>query len=325
MTNDNVNWLSPIYSNTLTATTSNDFTRVIEKLDVRQPVALRIKRVNVNSPMLETLYICIDNIRVSPPPADIEISKPTTPFDIGYPSVNTLEGRVQCWIDNRPGPDKTSYSGGTRTNVQVVSRWNYIPGVTTPQNWNWISPWQTNTLECIDAGNGSGDGEKWGGAIPPYQDVGILEYYFRGEFNGARYQSPDYTERGWVYQPESPSPKIYSAVLTTNAVGATTMVEPFRAKMRPFHAAFGEVVAVVDQIDQLGLAGQFPDGVIPMYLSGTHEWQARISVVGTSISNITWYFKGSGEYSGNYTLSTNTEYWCNQTGVRVGVLTYGYN
>ena len=306
-------------SNTLNATSASDFMRIMRKIDVRQPAVIRIKRDSTNAGALaDNYYICVDNIRVSLPPADVVFSKPEAPFEIGYPSVNAPGGQIQCWMDNRPGPNLTSYLGGTRTNVQVVSRWNYIPAVNTPPaGAGWVSPWVTNALHCVDVGNGAGDGERWEGIFPRHLDVGTLEYYFVGAINGVRYQSPDYTGLGHSYPAENPSPKIYSAVVTTNVVAGaetTAMRTPFRFDIRQYPASFGEAVAITDQF-----------GAIPMYLSGTNEWQARISVVGTSISNITWYFKGSGEYLGNYTFSPNTVYWCNQTGIRNGGLPYGDN
>ena len=315
MSTGNVDWVWK-FDISLNAQTIDDFERVMLDFDIRQPVALRIRRssVNNNGTQPDNFYVCIDNIRVSPPSADIEFSKPLVPFKVGYPSVNTPEGQVQCWIDNRKGPYVTSYLGGTRTNVQVVSRWNYIPRVNNPLQ-GWISLWQTNKLECVDAGNGSGEGEKWEGGIPAYPDVGSLEYYFIGAFNGVRYQSPDYTERNYYYPPENPSPRIYSSGMTTNAVsGLVSTNTAFQFEIRQFPATFGKAVAMTDQF-----------GPVPMYLSGTNEWQARVSVVGTSISNITWYFEGSGEYLGNYTFSSDTVYWCNQTGMRTGELPYGDN
>jgi len=311
-----------VATKTLSATSIDGFVRVVEKLDIRQPAAIRIRRFTTASGAADNFYACLDNIRVSFPPADIVMSKPIAPFDIGYPSVNTPGGQVQCWLDNRPGPYTTSYLGGTRTNIQVVSRWNYIPEITAPLP-GWISPWQTNTLMCVDVGNSAGGGEKWEGMIPPYPNVGSLEYYFTGAFNGVRYQSPDYTERGYVYRPEDPSPKIYATGVTTNYFstptitnvwGTTTVSKPFQFDVRQYPAVFGEVVAMTDQF-----------GPVQMYLSSTNEWQARVSVVGTAITNLTWYFRGSGEYLGNYTFSPDTVYWSNLTGIRGGVLPYGDN
>jgi len=317
----NADWIY-VFSTRVQATSVNDFTRIAEKLDIRQPVAIRIRRDTLSG-AVDNFYACIDNIRVSLPPADIVMSKPLVPFDNGYPSVNTPSGKVQCWLDNRTGPYSTSYLGGTRTNVQIVSRWNYIPQVANPPpGWGWISAWQTNTLACVEPGDGTGNGEKWEGVIPPYLDVGNLEYYFIGKFNGVRYQSLDYTERGYVYPPEDPSPKIYAASTRTitNAVSgggpivSMAVTEPFQFGVRQYPATFGEAVAMTDQF-----------GPVKMYLSGTNEWQARVSVVGTSITNITWYFKGSGEYLGDYAFSTDTVYWCNKTMIRGGVLPYGDN
>ena len=314
MTGLDVGWQYVFTTMLNSTTTAEGFLRIAEKLDIRQPVAIRIRRVAVASGVADNNYACIDNIRVSLPPADIVMSKPLVPFDIGYPSVNTPGGQAQCWLDNRIGPFSTSYLGGTRTNVQVVSRWSYIPAIANPPA-GWRSAWQTNTLVCVDAGNGSGNGEKWEGLVPPYPDVGTLEYYFVGAFNGTRYQSPDYTERGYIYRPEDPSPQICAAKVTTNMVSWTVSLDtPFQFDVRQYPAAFGEAVAFTDQF-----------GPIPMYLSGTNEWQARVSVVGTSVNNITWYFKGSGEYLGNYTFSPDTVYWCNLTGIRGGVLPYGDN
>ena len=304
MTSVDVNW-QWFFSMPLIGETSNDFVRVMEKLDIRRPVAIRIRRASVNGTTLENYYICIDNIRVSLPPADIVLSKPPAPFDNGYPSVNTPGSRALCEIANLPGPYLTSYPGGTRTNVQIVSRWNYIQEIANPLA-GWVTPWQTNSFNCIHIGNGVGDGEKWEGIVPQYPDVGSLEYYFVAAYNGVNYKSPDYTEQGYDYPAESTSPKIYSE--------GGTAETPFKFDIRQYPAAFGEAIAVTDQF-----------GEIPMYLSGTNEWQARISVVGTSYSNITWYFKGTGEYLGDYTFSDDTVYWCNQTGIKHGTLPYGDN
>ena len=306
MTDSNVNWQN-IFTNSLAGQTMDEFVRVVEKLDIRQPVAFRIRRTNTSvSPIVDSVYTCVDNIRVSFPPADIVLSKPLAPFDIGYPSVNTPGGKMLCQIDNIPGPFLTSYPGGTRTNVQVVTRWNYIQGIANPPA-GWVTPWQTNTLSCVHTGDGFGEGELWEGVFPQYPDAGSLEYYFRAAYNGAYYRSPDYTERGYAYPPERTSPKIYSE--------SGTVGTPFKFDIRLYPAVFGEVIAVTDQF-----------GEVPMYLSGTNEWQARIEIVNhPSVSNITWYFVGSGEYLGNYTYSDSTVYWCNATTVQDGTLPYGDN
>ncbi|MCL1921113.1 MAG: InlB B-repeat-containing protein [Kiritimatiellaeota bacterium] len=305
MTSTDVDWRS-VHTVTLNATAISDFVRVVKKIDIRQPVALRIKRETVNSTARDNYYACIDNIRVSMPAADIVFSTPPAPFDIGYPSVNTPGGRAMCYIDNMAGPYKTSYAGGTRTNVQVVTRWNYIPSVPNPVP-GWVTPWQTSALNCIHAGDGVGDGERWDGVVPQYPDKGSIEYYFVAAFNGVHYQSPNYayinSPDEYVYLPETPSPKAFGSA-----------AEPFRFDIRLYPAAFGEVVAVTDQF-----------GEIPMRQSGTNEWQALISVVGTTVSNITWYFKGRDEYLGNYDFSDDTVYWCNLTGIRYGSLPYGDN
>ena len=145
-----------------------------------------------------------------------------------------------------------------------------------------------------------------------------MEYYFICDFGGYVYQSLDYTGTGlsgtsagspggYPYASEFLSPKIY------RRGGAE---REFYVRLRPYRSNFGALYA---ETDQLGLGAP-----ISMMLTGPNEWRAMVPVGATGITNLTWRFKGEGEYfAGTGTASTGAVYWAGLSDVAGGSVPYG--
>ncbi|MCL2104889.1 MAG: DUF5123 domain-containing protein [Kiritimatiellaeota bacterium] len=182
MTGADVEW-QWVFSTTLNATTISDFVRVMEQLDIRQPVALRIRRSSTTGSAADHFYICVDNIRVSPSVPDIVFSDINAVVDSG----GTV---VECEISNAPGSlAPTDYAS------REIGLW-----------YRWVSPvetqsWNTVAMDYEPASGTAGDGERWCATLAFVPDM-ALEYYFTFS-GGTVYQSPDYTELGYAYAPET--------------------------------------------------------------------------------------------------------------------------
>ena len=182
MANANVEWRW-VFSTNLNATTTNDFVRVMEKLDIRQPVAIRIRRSAVNGTAPDNYYACVDNIRVSP-------AVPTLVFDAITSVVDSGGTFVACDISNVPGA--YSPTDHTSRDVQLWYRW-FSP--TTTLSWNTLA------MVYEPASGTGGDGEHWKATLAFVSGM-ALEYYFAYSGNPI-YQSPDYTDKHYVYPPET--------------------------------------------------------------------------------------------------------------------------
>lgn len=289
--------------------------RVIQ-INNASPMAIRLERTTVNGASLDDAFVAIDNIRVSEPPADVIMDKGLTPFN-AYPSVNT-NMNVQFRIDNVPGPNTTK--AVTRTNVLLVSRWNYLNQKT--------SAWVTNKMYCVDLGDNAGNSELWQPTNTPmrvYADAGDLEYYFLCYFNGTYYQSYDYTVNPPVLKPalfpaENQSPRLYSAAGLTDLSGTPT--NHFIFPLRLFPSSHYTLTTM------LSVNGQ-PPSPLSMTLVGTNKWQAKCKVVGTDTTNLLWFFEATGAYTNAAAFATTSEktYWENtsQSRIQNGSLPYGDN
>ncbi|MEI7902157.1 MAG: hypothetical protein WCK89_18030 [bacterium] len=174
---------------TLSATSTNGFKRYVKSLNVQQPAKLRIRRTGTiySAQSLDTALTCIDNIRVSPPPADVLVYNANVLNQSSYYI-------LRCFVSNAD------------TNVPAVSR-----VVTGYYRWPNLAPpsnaWAHVTLPCVDPGDGQGNGEQYETTLPTQVLSGTNEHYFVCTFDGYRYQSPDYTGLGYAgYPSETRSP-----------------------------------------------------------------------------------------------------------------------
>jgi len=285
--------------------------RYQQEINCRGPIAIRIQRMNNQGSNRDVPMVAVDNLRVSEPPADVIISHGLSPFN-AYPSVNT-NMEVQIRIDNMPGPHITINE--TRTNVLMVSRWNYL---------NQVTPWVTNKMTCVNIGDGLGNGELWQpeSALRAYSDAGNLEYFFVCHFYGAYYQSKDYTVYPAVTNSvsEKKSPRVYSAAGMTSGSSATNT--PFVFSLRLFPSSHDKVKTV------LFVNGSSTNQILEMELSNTNRWQAKYDIVNhPGVTNLLWYFEATGAYTNNFQATTNKVYWQNMSTTRIqnGALPYGDN
>jgi len=290
--------------------------RYTKTLNITQPVAIKFVRTTVNGTLKDIFVAAIDNIRVSEPPADVIMDKGLTPFNV-YPSINSSMN-LQFRIDNAPGPSTTT--SATRTNVLLVSRWNYLNQKTTA--------WVANKMQCVSTGDGAGNGELWqplpSPALSVFPDAGDLEYYFLCYFNGTYYQSYDYTVYPPVlnpalFPPENKSPRLYNAAGITALSGTPT--NNFIFPLRLFPSSHDSVTAM------LSANGQ-PPMALAMTLVGTNKWQAKYDVVNyPGVTNLLWYFEATGAYTNAFTTTSEKSYWQNTSLSRIqnGALPYGDN
>ena len=276
---------------TLNAATSNDFTRYSRMLNYRGSAKIRIRRMDYQAGLpADSTFTVIDNIRVSVPPLDVTVAKTDFPFEPGYPSVGT-NITVRCYVSNAD----TNAPTDTRA-LRVIYRWRYLNQV--------IGAWRTNAMSYVTGtGDGAGNGERYAAVLPPFTDAGDLEYYFICDFTGYLYQSPDYTGMGYSYPAES--------VTTRTLRGSGT---EYSVRLRPYRSRYGALYAETDQHSE----------PIAMALTGDNEWRAMAPVALPSVTNLTWRFKGSGEYVvGAEAASTGVTYWAGQGAVPGGSVPYG--
>jgi len=269
-------------------------------LNIRQPAAIKIERVDMLGIVRDNYYAVMDNIRVSEPPADVVMDKSAIPFNV-YPSANQ-EMNVQFRIDNVPGPHITVPA--QRTNVILVSRWNYLNQKTTP--------WTTNVMQCVNTGDGAGNGELWQPqtAMPVYPDAGDLEYFFLCYFDGTYYQSYDYTAYPKaldpvLFPPEDLSPRVFSAEGITRNPGTNN---PFVFPLRLFPSEHDTVTTL------LYVNGSETPIALPMTLVGTNKWQAKYDGINhPDATNLLWYFASTGTFTNAFMTTTGQTYWQNAT------------
>lgn len=269
----------------------------LRKLNIRQPCCIKITRNNVfDTPIRDSYYAVLDNIRASEPPADVVMGKNAMPFNV-YPSMNK-NMNIQFRIDNVPGPNSTK--AVTRTNVLMVSRWNYLNQVTTP--------WVTNKMVCVNTGDGAGNGELWQPqtAMRVYPDAGDLEYFFICHFNGTYYQSYDYTVYPKVlnpalFPPENLSPRVLSAAGITHKPATNT---PFVFPLRLFPSEHDTLSTM------LYINGSPTPVMLPMSLCGTNTWQAKLNMGNyPDTTNLLWYFESTGAITNNFRITEDKTYW----------------
>jgi hypothetical protein len=271
-----------------------------KELNIRKPVCIKILRNEIFPPGVtrDNYYAVIDNLRVSAPPADVTMDQGNSPFDT-YPSVNS-NMNLRLKISNTTGPYTTT--ADQRTNVFVVSRWNYLG--------QRFTPWVTNAMTCVNNGDGQGNNELWQPLtpLPSYPDAGNLEYYFVCYFDGGYYQSKDYTIyppvlNSGLFPPETKSPRNYSAAGLTQSGGTNT---PFIIPLRLFPSSHDTVNTILFVNDS-----PIPQ-ILPMTLSNTNRWQAKYDILNhPEVTNLLWYFEATGVYTNSFQTTSEKHYWQN--------------
>ena len=283
----------------LAAATSNDFTRYNNRLNYRSQSKVRISRTGSIYPVVgqDYAFTVVDNVRVSPPPSDVVMTKTEAPFEPGFPGVGT-NITVRCYVSNADMNVPTD----SRT-PKVVYRWRYLNQV--------IDAWRTNTMTYVaGTGDGQGNGEQYEANLSqsPFTQVGDLEYYFSCDFGGYVYLPPDYTGMKYTgYPPENLSPKL---------LRYDTEGKDFVIRIRPYASKYSKLYVVAD-------TNLFANP-IEMTVVGDNLWRGQVPIAGSGISNLVWRFKGEGEYvAGSGLISTNVTYWGGVSGVTAQRVPYG--
>lgn len=264
---------------------TNAWIRYSRALTIRGGVKLRMRRTNEISPVIapDSAFIVVDNIRVSLPPSDVVVERDAVPFEPGYPAAGAPL-KVRCRVSNVDASAPT-----TSRAVKACTRWRYLD--------QQVGAWRTNEMSLVaGTGDGAGNGEVYEAALPPAQ-AGDLEYFFLCAFDGASYVSPDYTgtgANGYPYPPELISPRVL------RGAGAE-----FAVRVRPFASEFAAVCVESDQ----------HAAPIQMALIGDGVWRALVPMGSLGLSNLTWRFCASGEWTaGAAAAATGVTYWA-QAGV----------
>lgn len=284
----------------LAATTNTAFTRYQRLLNVRHPAMFRIKRTGSVytglSPLFDSAFTAVDNICASPPPSDVIIRRPEVVFQPGYPAEKT-NLTIRCYVDNVDQNVPTTHA--TRT-VTVHYRWRYLDQVT--------NAWSSMVMTNIDVGDGFGNNELFTASLPVQTQEGDLEYYFVCAFEGYRYKHIDYTQMGTNYVSEHLSPR------TLGGGASQPDGREFYVRLRPYQSKFSTLQVVADQYAE----------PINMALVGDDEWRGMVPVNNGGITNLSWVFRGLGEYTeGSDQFSANPVYWSEQSQANVGKVPYG--
>ena len=176
-----VDWvaLTNLELTSISTVSPHDFTRYVKTLNVRQPAKLGIRRTGTLSGSgIDTAFTCIDNLRVSPPPAEVVVYN----TGVANSSGNLTIG---CTVDNVD----TNAPSGPRT-------------VTGYYRWPNLGPGWASVAMTLVSGAGDGQGVERFEAPLPFQPLGgTNESYVVCAFDGYRYQSPDYTGLGYTNYP----------------------------------------------------------------------------------------------------------------------------
>jgi hypothetical protein len=242
-------------------------------LNLRVPVKLRIVRTGSTytglNPLLDNAFTAVDNICASPPPSDVVIRRPEVVFQPGYPAEKT-NLTIRCYVDNVDQNVPTTHA--TRT-VTVYYRWRYLDQVT--------NAWSNMAMTNIDVGDGFGNNELFTASLPVQTQEGDLEYYFTCNFEGYRYKHIDYTQMGTNYVSEHLSPR------TLRGGASQPDGREFYVRLRPYQSKFSTLQVVADQYAE----------PINMALVGDDEWRGMVPVNNGGITNLSWVFRGLGEYT----------------------------
>ncbi len=260
--------------------TPSDFYRYLRKFNYRGKVKFKFVRSGIISGLpADSNYLVIDNIRISPPPTDVEIRKTEVVTNPGYPNANS-DFTVRCYVSNTDTNVPTE-----NRSVLLVHRWRYLS--------QQVNDWQTNEMSIVNAGDGNGNDEIYQGTIDAPNDVGDIEYYYISYFDGYVYESPDYTGMGFEYPSENLSPQVFRE----EASGGD---DEFSFRLRNYDSVYGNLYVVSDQHAQ----------PIQMDLIGDHQWRGMVPLIGVAPTNMSWNLMAEKEYfSGDESYATNHTYW----------------
>lgn len=273
----------------------HDFVRYAETLNWRKPAKMRIRRLDSLPEFIyDSNFAAFDNIRISPPPADVVVRKAECVLHPGHPSINS-NLMIRCYVDNVD----TNAMTDSRT-VRVHYRWRYLDQV--------VNAWASQLMTAMDTGEAFGNNQRFEGIIPAQANVGDLEYYFTCEFDGYRYQSPDYTGLGYSYPSEWLSP------FHLRGGTAETGGREFYARLRRYASQYGTIYVVTEPNNEL----------FEMTQVGEHEWRGMVPVRGQGVTNLTWHFRGENIYAQGLDYFTDdVVHWAQDFQPGAGRLPYG--
>ncbi len=277
---------------------SGEFARYRRKLNYRAPVKFKIVRPKKESTSsdFDDQFVVVDNVRISPPPADVVITRSEVVHNPGYPNANQ-DFTVRCTVDNADPNEPTEMRS-----VFLVSRWRYLDQT--------VQEWQTNQMEYVQgSGDADDNGEVYRITVPQIGQEGDLEYYFTCFFGGFVYESPDYTASGvdYPYPTENLSPR------TLRQTGPD--MGDWSIRLRPYDSRYGAVYIVADQYEE----------PIGMRLVGDHQWQGMVPLPLISPTNLTWCLMAEKEHlDGETSFETNRLYWANSVPFTGAVPTLPY-
>lgn len=268
----------------LNYTVQGQFNRYVNTLNYRGSIKVKLARESKNlAYSVDDQFLVVDNIRISPPPTDVLISKTKVVGNPGYPQAD-IGFTIRCSVSNAdmlvPTVERTLF---------LVHRWRYL----TQQ----VDEWQTNQMSHVaGTGDGNGNQEIYESAIAAPEQVGDIEYFFFSRFSGTVYQSPDYTGLAYAYPSENLSPQMLR--------GSTAGGAEFSLRLREHISRYGALYVVTDQ----------HPNPIRMDLIGDHQWRGMVPLTGIVPTNLSWTLMAEQEWlPGAVAYETNRTYWAAAT------------
>jgi len=267
----------------LNFTTQGQFNRYFNRLNYRGRIKVKLVRESSTpgfaSP--DDQFLVVDNVRISPPPTDVVISKTDVVSSPGYPNAES-DFTVRCHVSNFD----TNVLTESRS-LLLVHRWRYL----TQQ----VDDWQTNEMSFVDGtGDGNGNDEIYECIVDAPNQIGDIEYFYLSYFGGYFYESPDYTGTGFEYPcpSENLSPQVFR--------GAAGGGDEFSLRLRDYDSRYGAIYVVSDQ----------HEAPIAMDLVGDHQWRGMVPLNGIAPTNLSWNLMAEREYfDGAENYAPNRTYW----------------
>ena len=257
-----------------------DFYRYFRKFNLRAPVKYKFVRVGAIYGFGEdSQFLVVDNIRISPPPTDVIITKAEVVNNPGYPNANS-NFTVRCTVDNLDTHVPTELRS-----LFFVHRWRYLN--------QQVDEWQTNVMEYVNGtGDDSGNGEVFEGVVQAAGNEGDIEYYFTCAFGGYVYESPDYTLTGFEYP--YPSESLSPTEFRSNSGS------DFSIDLRSYDSLYGSLCIITDQHEE----------PIEMRLVGDHLWRGLVPVSSIAPIELGWSIMADAEHiDGVGNFETNFLFW----------------
>ena len=296
-----LNWV-PLSTNVVNcADTGGSVFRYQNRLLYRDPIRFRIVRTSQpESGAITKSYLSIDNIQVSPPPADVVIAKDEMTFIPPYPAKGQTFN-IRCRVSNRDMNVPTTHESRA---VYVHYRWRYLD--------QQVDDFTTVLMDYIaddPQDDGEGNNELYSVGLPAQEREGDLEYYFECVFDGFRFKPVDYTQTGYLYLQNSPEKGTES--LSPRTLHAWDLAEEeipvadrseFARRIRDARSIYEQLYIVTDRHAD----------PIEMVLMDDEVWWGWIPLnqAGVTIDGFRFNFMGVGKYlEETQTVSDTPVYW----------------